>query len=81
MQKDWKEQTNLSTDGSLGYLPVLFHLQFMGEKRSKGEKGRNRGWKLDFEAIMDSENCSIVGEKVIMMKENPGVTRQGNMWT
>lgn len=79
MQKALKEQSNLSIDGSLGYLPVSVIVH--GWKKKQRLERKKQGWELDFEAIMDSENCSIVGEKVIMMKGKPGVTRQGSIWT
>lgn len=61
MQKDWKEQSNLSTNRSLGYLPGSFLVRGWNKKQRLGWK--KQGWELDFEAIMDSENCSIVGKK------------------
>lgn len=79
MQKDWKEQSNLSIDGSLRYLTVSVIVH--GWKKKQRLERKKQGWELDFEAIMDSENCSIVGEKVIMMKGKPAVTRQGSIWT
>lgn len=61
MQKDWKEQSNLSTNRNLGYLPGSFIVH--GWKKKQRLERKKQGWELDFEANMDSENCSIVGKK------------------